>query len=186
MIKLEYDLSLSNDSFKENRVDELDSFLKHYYNSQYEQINKIYKVINPIFGCLTFICVPILALALQKSFMLGAIVTALEIIGLLILMIYMEQKPKAIKKNIFTSIYEDHRYIVTDVEYKMLSLPVLYHNKKMFYYEFVKSFNNDYRLRISDDIKDAQLIENESSASYSDVVAYLNQKDPFKKERGLS
>ena len=110
MIKSEYNLSLSNDNITLNRVDELDHFLNTYYPEKYQEIKNIYKFFNPLFAILTFLSIPIQTFAINTNFIIGAITTALTFVILITLYIYSDQKPRQMKKDIFTDIFENFKF----------------------------------------------------------------------------
>ena len=175
MQKVEYDLSLSNENITRNRMDELNHFMQYYYNDQYQQALHYYKIGNPIFLILGFLAIPFQAFTLNASLLYGIIATIVIFVVMISLYVYMDQKPRAVVKNIFTNIYENHKYIVTDIEYELLSTPVTYNNKDMFYYQFATRFTNNQRLLIDSTIVHAQLDKSREKAPYEEVIKYLNQ-----------
>lgn len=175
MIKVEYNLSLSNDNIVINRVDELDHFLNAYYPDKYNEIKKIYKLFNPLFAILSFIAIPIQAFALNYNIILGVIATILTFIVLISLYIYSDQKPRQIKKDIFTDIYENFDFLITDVEYPLLAQPVLYKDKQYYYYKFIDKMTNQQKIILNNKIKDATADESRELAPYKQIMDYLKK-----------
>ena len=173
MKKIEYDLSLSNDNITINRVDELDHFMKTYYNEEYEKMNKIYRFYNPLFGILAFISIPIQAFCIQYNFILGLISSVLTFVILISMYIYSDIKPRQMKKDVFTNIYENFKFIVTDVEYPVLARPIKLNNQHYYYYEFITSFTKDHRIRLKNSIEEAVVDNERNLANYKDVMTYL-------------
>lgn len=175
MIKVEYNLSLSNDNIVINRVDELDHFLNTYYPERYNEVKKTYKFFNPLFAILSFIAIPIQAFALNYNIILGVIATILTFLILISLYIYSDQKPRQINKEIFTDIYENFNFLITDVEYPLLAQPVIYNDEKYYYYEFIDKMTNQQQIILNNKIKDATADESRELAPYKQIMDYLEK-----------
>lgn len=173
MIKIEYNLSLSNDNITLNRVDELDHFLNTYYPERYQEIKNIYKFFNPLFAILTFISIPIQAFAINANFIVGIITTILTFAILIGIYVYSDQKPRQLKKDIFTDIYENFNFLITDVEYPMLAQPVIYKDKQYYYYEFIDKMTNKQKIILSNKILDAKADKSRELADYKQIMDYL-------------
>lgn len=175
MIKSEYNLSLSNNNITLNRVDELDHFLNTYYPDKYQEIKNIYRLFNPLFAILTFLSIPIQAFAINANFIIGAITTALTFVILITLYIYSDQKPRQMKKDIFTDIFENFDFLITDVEYPMLAQPVIYKDKQYYYYEFIDKMTNKQKIILSNKILDADIDKSRKPANYKQIMDYLKK-----------